>query len=66
MKIPEISIIVPAYNADKYLNDCLESIKFQTFTDYEVIIVNDGSCDNTAKIANKLIHPENCFHFQPS
>ena len=54
MKIPEISIIVPAYNADKYLNDCLESIKFQTFTDYEVIIVNDGSCDNTAKIANKF------------
>ena len=45
-----ISIIIPIYNVEKYLPDCLNSILSQTFTDWEVICVNDGSPDKCGKI----------------
>lgn len=45
-----ISIIVPVYNAEKYLNRCIDSILKQTFTDLEIILVDDGSTDNSLKI----------------
>lgn len=47
---PKISIIVPAYNEEKYIARCLDSILNQTFTDFEVICVDDGSTDNTFNI----------------
>ena len=47
---PHLSVIVPAYNVDPYLDKCLQSICDQTFTDFEVILVNDGSTDNTLAI----------------
>ena len=43
---PEISIIVPVYRVEQYLNDCIDSILAQTFTDFEVILVDDGSPDS--------------------
>lgn len=46
----KLSIIVPIYNADKYLAECLDSILNQIFTDYELILVNDGSTDNSINI----------------
>ncbi|MFZ5950943.1 MAG: glycosyltransferase [Candidatus Rifleibacteriota bacterium] len=49
-KEPYISIVIPVYNADRFLNDCLNSIKSQTFQDYEVILVNDGSSDKSKQI----------------
>lgn len=54
MKAPKISIIIPVYNAEKYLRDCLVSIQNQTFTDFEVICVNDGSTDNSLKILEEF------------
>ena len=46
-----LSVIIPIYNVEKYLKSCLESVASQTFTDFEVIMVNDGSADKSAEIA---------------
>ncbi|MDR1544420.1 MAG: glycosyltransferase [Prevotellaceae bacterium] len=48
--MPKFSIIIPVYNVEKYLRECLESVVNQTFTDFEVICVNDGSTDNSLQI----------------
>jgi len=48
-----ISIIVPVYNSDKYLDKCISSILNQSFTNIEVILVNDGSTDNSLEICEK-------------
>ncbi len=49
----KISIIVPVYNVEKYLNRCLDSLVNQTFKDIEIIIVNDGSPDNSQQIIDE-------------
>ncbi len=49
----QISVIVPVYNVEKYLSRCLDSIYSQTFEDFEVIIVNDGSTDSSLSIAEE-------------
>jgi len=46
-----VSIIIPCYNSGKYLSECIDSILFQDYTDFEIIIVNDCSSDNTSQIA---------------
>ena len=51
--MPKISVIVPVYNVEKYLADCLESIINQTFSDIEIICVNDGSTDNSRNILSE-------------
>ena len=51
---PAISIIVPIYNSEKYIDKCMESIRSQSFTDYEIILVNDGSTDRSAEICRKI------------
>ena len=48
--MPLISVIVPVYNVEKYLKQCLDSILVQTFSNIEIICVNDGSTDNSRKI----------------
>lgn len=50
---PEISIIVPVYNVERYLGECLDSIKSQTFTNWECILVDDGSPDKSIDICEK-------------
>ena len=49
----EISIVIPIYNVEKWIDKCLQSVERQTFTNYEVIIVNDGTEDNSDKIAQR-------------
>lgn len=49
-RTPEVSIIIPTYNIEKYIGACLESVLSQTFQDFECICVNDGSTDGTLSI----------------
>ena len=51
--MPKISVIVPIYNIEEYVETCIESILNQTFKDFEVILVDDGSTDNSLNIGRK-------------
>ena len=71
MSNPKISVIIPVYNVEKYLSECLDSIVNQTLKDIEVICVNDGSTDNSLHILEeyaqkdiriKIINREHCGH----
>ena len=66
--LPKISVIVPVYNVEKYLSRCIDSILAQTFMDFELILIDDGSSDNCGKICDeyaekdgriKVIHKRN-------
>ena len=46
------SIVIPVYNVEKYLEQCVASVLSQTFTDYEVILVNDGSTDGSGAMCD--------------
>ena len=68
MAAPKVSVIVPVYNTEKYLQQCITSITSQTIREIEIIIVDDGSreecavlCDSLAKTDDriKVIHKEN-------
>ncbi len=51
----KVSVIVPVYNAEKYLEQCLDSLVAQTLTDIEIILIDDGSTDNSAEICKKYL-----------
>lgn len=63
-KSPLVSIVIPTLNAADYLENCLQSIKLQSYRKIEVIIVDGGSTDNTLKIAKKF--KTKIFHFDPN
>lgn len=58
--MPQLSIIIPAYNVEAFLPQCLDSIFSQDFADYEVLCINDGSTDGTPQLLNNYAaeHPE--------
>ena len=60
---PLIGIIVPVYNTAKYLKECLNSIKNQTYNNYVCIVVDDGSTDNSFDIANEYLNNSNLKKF---
>lgn len=59
--MPKISVIVPVYNAENFLRDCIDSILSQTFSDFEIILVNDGSPDNSGKICDEYAAKYGCI-----
>lgn len=61
MNLIEVSIIVPCYNQAKYLNEALQSILDQSYFNWECIIVNDGSPDNTEEVAKKWVGKDSRF-----
>lgn len=53
MSHPKISVIIPVYNVEKYLPKCIESVLAQTYTDFELILINDGSSDNSGHVCDE-------------
>ena len=58
-----ISIIIPVYNVEKHIEQCLNSIKKQSYQNFEVIIVNDGSLDNTESICKRITQSDVRFRY---
>ena len=58
-----ISIIVPIYNTEKYLHQCLDSILNQTYTNFEVLLVNDGSTDSSGIICQEYVERDSRFRY---
>lgn len=56
---PEISVIVPVYKAEKYLSQCVDSILAQKFTDFELLLIDDGSPDRCGEICDKYVGKDN-------
>jgi len=52
--MPTVSVIIPAYNAEKTILETIESLQKQTFTDFEIIVINDGSTDSTVELLSKI------------
>ncbi len=55
--MPKISVILPVYNGEKYLKEAIESVLVQTFTDFELIVIDDGSIDGSAEIVKGYADP---------
>src|SRR5262245_27287355 len=59
---PRLSVVVPFYNVESYIYDCLESIALQTYPDFEVVLVDDGSPDDSVQIAKEFCNRDRRFH----
>lgn len=59
--MPQISVIIPVYNVKDYLEDCLNSILQQTFRDFEIILVDDGSSDGSSELCEVLKNTHPCI-----
>lgn len=59
IKSPQISIIIPIYNVERYLHQCIDSILAQTFTDYELLLIDDGSTDGCPAICDEYTEKDN-------
>ncbi len=56
---PLFSIIIPVYNVEKYLQECVQSVLKQNYTNYQLILVDDGSIDNSSSICDELAKRDN-------
>lgn len=61
--IPFFSIIIPVYNAQKYLNRCLDSLRLQSFSDYEVLLIDDDSTDGSFQICIEICQVDERFRY---
>ena len=59
--MPQISVVLPVYNVEEYLRQCLDSLANQTFEDFEVICVNDGSGDSSLSILEEYASEDERF-----
>ena len=61
--MPKVSIYIPAYNAEEYIKEAVDGALNQTFSDLDVVVVDDGSTDNTAKILDEHYSSNNRVHW---
>ena len=60
----KISVIIPCYNAEKYIERCIESIRNQTYTNLEIIVVNDGSTDKSKELVSLYMHDKRIMYIE--
>lgn len=60
-KRPYFSVVIPIYNVEKYILECLKSVENQSFSDYEVLMIDDGSQDNSDEICQQYVHHDDRF-----
>lgn len=58
MRKPEVAVIIPVYNTERYLSRCVDSVIAQTLENIEIILVDDGSSDNSGQIADAYTHKD--------
>ena len=63
MRETQVSIIIPVYNVEPYLRQCLDSVLGQTFKNFEVLLVNDGSSDSSGDICREYVEKDSRFHY---
>ena len=61
MKKPRVSVLVPIYNVERYLPECLDSLAAQTLKDIELIRINDGSTDSSLEIVQRYAARDDAF-----
>lgn len=64
MKSPKVTVAVSTYNREKYINDCINSVLEQSYQDFELIIIDDGSTDNTRDVVQKYNDPRIKYYYQ--
>ena len=57
----KFSVIIPVYNVEEYISKCLDSLLDQTYNNFEVLVINDGSKDSSQKIIDKYVKKDNRF-----
>jgi glycosyltransferase involved in cell wall biosynthesis len=60
--MPKVSVVIAAYNRARFLAECIESVLSQSFHDFEVVIVDDGSTDNTREVVSRYLPPAKYFY----
>lgn len=60
-KVGKISIIIPIYNVEKYINQCLESISMQTYGNMEILLIDDGSTDQSGNLCDEYAKTDKRF-----
>lgn len=60
---PLVSVVIPVYNVEKYVEKCLKSVQKQTYKNLEVWVINDGSTDNSAEVIKKIIEDDERFNY---
>lgn len=63
-QIPQISVIIPLYNHEQYISEAILSVLSQTIQDFELIIINDGSTDNSQEVVSRIFNPRIIYIFQ--
>ena len=59
--MPKVSIIVPVYNVEKYIEQCIQSLRTQSLRDIEIILVDDGSSDNCPMLCDKYTQTDQSY-----